>query len=84
MPALPNQNERRFSFGFYFYAKGRTRFLGWGNPFAKKNDRPIASLADWLRMMHSASSLSTAQSTSSAQSQESSASKTFFHWQEST
>ena len=83
MSAMTNQKHRRFSFGFYLSAKGRTRFLGWGNPFAKQNDRSIASLADWLRMMHTANSGT--QSTSSAQSKEElSTNKSFLHWQEST
>ena len=83
MAAMTNQKHRRFSFGFYLRTKGQTRFFGWGNPFAKKDEYQVSSLADWLRMMHSANS--DLQGTSSAQSKEElSANKTFLHWQEST
>ena len=84
MTAMTNQEHTRLSFGFYFCSRGRTRFLGWGNPFASKDEHRVSSLAEWLRMMHSAHS--SAQSiTSSAQSKEElSAKKTFLHWQEST
>lgn len=57
MAAPQDDQKSQFYAGFYFRAKSRVRFWGWGNPAAQTVeqvvDRPWAQLADWLRSVHS-------------------------------
>ena len=57
MAAPQDDQKSQFYAGFYFRAKSRARFWGWGNPAAQTVeqvvDRPWAQLADWLRSVHS-------------------------------
>ncbi len=57
MAAPPGDQKSEFYAGFYFRAKTRTRFWGWGNPPSQTVEQPVnrpwAQLAEWLRSVHS-------------------------------
>ena len=55
--AAQDDQKSQFYAGFYFRAKSRVRFWGWGNPPVQTVEQPVnrtwAQLAEWLRSVHS-------------------------------